>query len=318
MALLEPPDPDDYNTPEGYQKAFNSYLKHSLYRLEKKQEWGEQDFEDLEEILTELDSSTAEFVKGESLLRRKINQKNQEICQIAEALPNNPPNSQTVICLTVKQPWAWAIFHAGKNIENRVWKTDYRGDLYIHAGKNYDLEGKKWIENYLGVAIPADLETGVILGKVDLSGISKEFGSPWAIWSQYNWEINSPLLLESPIPAKGSPSLWKLEIPSDNLNFVSPPQKNLSQISTRPSKNSKVGRPKGSKNKQKSRGSFYMRGVSKKGVEQWSYHYHLLLPNGRIKKSSVSVPLSKLQAAKDVARLGGVEEVLRFLKGKNS
>ena len=25
--------------------------------------------------------------------------------------------------ITVMQPWAWAIFHAGKSIENRTWRT---------------------------------------------------------------------------------------------------------------------------------------------------------------------------------------------------
>lgn len=37
--------------------------------------------------------------------------------------------------LSVRQPWAWAIIHAGKNIENRNWQTKYRGPLLIHAGR---------------------------------------------------------------------------------------------------------------------------------------------------------------------------------------
>jgi hypothetical protein len=35
--------------------------------------------------------------------------------------------------LTVKQPWAWAILHAGKDIENRGWRTHYKGPLVIHS-----------------------------------------------------------------------------------------------------------------------------------------------------------------------------------------
>jgi hypothetical protein len=42
--------------------------------------------------------------------------------------------------LTVRQPWAWAIFH-GKPVENRSWATKYRGDLLIHARKQFDLAG---------------------------------------------------------------------------------------------------------------------------------------------------------------------------------
>ena len=26
--------------------------------------------------------------------------------------------------LSIRQPWAWAILHAGKDIENRDWRTD--------------------------------------------------------------------------------------------------------------------------------------------------------------------------------------------------
>lgn len=36
--------------------------------------------------------------------------------------------------LTVQQPWAWAIVHGGKDIENRTQAWSYRGPLAIHAG----------------------------------------------------------------------------------------------------------------------------------------------------------------------------------------
>lgn len=42
--------------------------------------------------------------------------------------------------LTVRQPWAWAIIHAGKNVENRPRNIagGYRGPVAIHAGLTYD------------------------------------------------------------------------------------------------------------------------------------------------------------------------------------
>jgi len=39
--------------------------------------------------------------------------------------------------LSVRQPWAHLIIHGGKDIENRKWKTNYRGDVLIHASKAY-------------------------------------------------------------------------------------------------------------------------------------------------------------------------------------
>lgn len=42
--------------------------------------------------------------------------------------------------LTVRQPWAWAIIHGGKDVENRPRNIagGYRGPVAIHAGRTYD------------------------------------------------------------------------------------------------------------------------------------------------------------------------------------
>ncbi len=37
--------------------------------------------------------------------------------------------------LSIRQPWAWLIINAGKDIENRTWHTNFRGKVLIHAGK---------------------------------------------------------------------------------------------------------------------------------------------------------------------------------------
>lgn len=43
--------------------------------------------------------------------------------------------------ITVKQPWAWAIAHGGKTVENRSRGTAYRGPLAIHAGQAWSERG---------------------------------------------------------------------------------------------------------------------------------------------------------------------------------
>ncbi len=35
--------------------------------------------------------------------------------------------------LSLRQPWAFAVVHLGKSIENRRWNTAFRGDFLIHA-----------------------------------------------------------------------------------------------------------------------------------------------------------------------------------------
>lgn len=35
--------------------------------------------------------------------------------------------------LSIRQPWAWLIVNGYKDIENRSWRTNYRGPVLIHA-----------------------------------------------------------------------------------------------------------------------------------------------------------------------------------------
>jgi len=37
--------------------------------------------------------------------------------------------------ILVRPPWAWAILHANKDVENRTWKTNMRGLIAIHASQ---------------------------------------------------------------------------------------------------------------------------------------------------------------------------------------
>lgn len=43
--------------------------------------------------------------------------------------------------ITVKNPWAWSILHAGKDVENRSQSINHRGTLYIHVAKRDDEAG---------------------------------------------------------------------------------------------------------------------------------------------------------------------------------
>jgi hypothetical protein len=89
-----------------------------------------------------------------------------------------------VKALTVQQPWAWAIIHGGKDVENRTQLWKYRGLLVIHAGARWSTRGA---ESPLVVRAAAgkvstfhsfgdpfvaerDFEMGAIIGFVDLVG----------------------------------------------------------------------------------------------------------------------------------------------------
>ena len=66
--------------------------------------------------------------------------------------------------LTIKQPYASLIAEGIKRYEFRTWKTNYRGDFLIHAGKGVDKEAMKRL-----AFLNLDYPQGCILAKVTLS-----------------------------------------------------------------------------------------------------------------------------------------------------
>jgi len=86
--------------------------------------------------------------------------------------------------LSIRQPWAWAILN-GKPVENRSWRTNFRGSFLIHAGKKFDHDGFKWLQQNkeaLGLAAlphPKDFLRGGIVGRADLVACVTDHESPY-------------------------------------------------------------------------------------------------------------------------------------------
>ncbi|MCP4259067.1 MAG: ASCH domain-containing protein [Planctomycetes bacterium] len=81
--------------------------------------------------------------------------------------------------ISIRQPWAWAILHAGKDIENRTWVTTHRGPTLIHTGKTCDRAGCIYIQDVLGIPVPGKLPRGGIVGIVDIAGCTLQSDSKW-------------------------------------------------------------------------------------------------------------------------------------------
>ena len=60
--------------------------------------------------------------------------------------------------LTIKQPWATLIMQGDKKYEFRSWKTKYRGEIYIHAGKSIDKKALKYFETVKGKHVELEIE----------------------------------------------------------------------------------------------------------------------------------------------------------------
>jgi hypothetical protein len=120
--------------------------------------------------------------------------------------------------LTIRQPWASAIFVAGKDVENRGWTTHYRGRLWIHAGrfKKRD-EPDRWAERHR-IWLPEEpLPRGVILGSVELVDIVTHADSPWALRGQNHWLLRRPRLLLRPVSWPGGLTLKWIRPPQGKM-----------------------------------------------------------------------------------------------------
>ena len=78
-------------------------------------------------------------------------------------------------CLTVKNPWAFLIVHGIKDIENRNWKTNFRGNVFIHVSAKsvepFEVLTKEQfeaIDQYTMPMIDSYFETSRIIGSVEI------------------------------------------------------------------------------------------------------------------------------------------------------
>lgn len=114
----------------------------------------------------------------------------------------------TPYVLTVKQPWAWAIIHAGKDVENRSRPIRYRGRLLIHAGKGYAPEGDEWLRR-MGIEPPVDLPRGCIVGSVQVTGSTQTSPSRWAMKGHHHWLLADSTPAVAPLPCRGALNLFR-------------------------------------------------------------------------------------------------------------
>lgn len=91
--------------------------------------------------------------------------------------------------LSVRQPWAWAVIHGGKDVENRTARSITLGGMAnglirIHAAKGMtrdEYESAAAFMARLGVVCPhpANLVRGAVIGTVIVTEIVRTHSSPW-------------------------------------------------------------------------------------------------------------------------------------------
>lgn len=141
--------------------------------------------------------------------------------------------------LSIRQPWAWAILHAQKDIENRDWYTSFRGQFAIHAAKGLTAQEyrdgisyihRAFIANVLGTPTTIQLDggwvsvangqlttpsfneitRGAIVGVANLVACISGSPSPW-FEGKYGFVLRNVIALPEPIPCKGALSFWDVQ-----------------------------------------------------------------------------------------------------------
>lgn len=100
-----------------------------------------------------------------------------------------PRHWQTIThAISVRQPWAWAIMEAGKDVENRPRRICPPAWYYLHASQKdasaeYERHRKQIIQSK-GHALPdfpSDTIAGGIIGAIQITGWTDHSESPWFI-----------------------------------------------------------------------------------------------------------------------------------------
>lgn len=118
--------------------------------------------------------------------------------------------------LSIKQPWAWAIIHAGKDIENRTWHTNVRGKALIHASKKFDWEGYRILKQVFSIHnehMPDNISAfpcGGIIGSVTITDCVSNHPSFW-FFGPYGFVLANPEPMDFR-PCKGRLGFFEVNI----------------------------------------------------------------------------------------------------------
>ena len=120
--------------------------------------------------------------------------------------------------ITLKQPWATLISEGYKVYEFRSWKTNYRGEIYIHAGKGVDKKAMEKIK-HLNLEFPQSRIVAKVILK-DCIQLNKTIGKEiynknkliYGIHSDgYAWLLDKVEKINCKKTINGKLGIWNLE-----------------------------------------------------------------------------------------------------------
>ena len=105
--------------------------------------------------------------------------------------------------LSIRPPWAWAIIHGGKDVENRRLRTRFRGRFLVHASLSVDPADFERAAAALRAAdaraiVPCadEFARGGIIGSVELVDFADRHDSVWYAPGAFAWILRKPRPME--------------------------------------------------------------------------------------------------------------------------
>lgn len=119
--------------------------------------------------------------------------------------------------LTIRQPWADAIAHGPKRVENRSWPAPDKHigtRILIHAASTPDRNAELPEGTNLSYGnVPGD-QRGALIAIATLEGchFDEECCKPWGMTGYFHWDLSNITTLATPIPAKGALGFWAVNV----------------------------------------------------------------------------------------------------------
>ncbi|EFH82739.1 DUF488 family protein [Ktedonobacter racemifer] len=134
---------------------------------------------------------------------------------------------ELIKCLSIIQPWTWLLAHGYKDVENRNWRTNYRGPVLLHASKKIDgdwfyphphpKKGELYTDDAERFGLKGIMPghkslytIGAIVGIADLVDVVEQSESDW-FRGPYGFVFANARPLE-PIPYKGDQGLFNVPL----------------------------------------------------------------------------------------------------------
>lgn len=123
----------------------------------------------------------------------------------------------SLVALSIRQPWTELILQGVKTIEVRTWATQYRGELWLHAGIKPDSNALERFNFSAG-----NLALGALVGRCELCDCVEFTEQTWGRWrpqhlnegdlkkQQYAWFFGNPIRI-TPRSLKGRLGLMRID-----------------------------------------------------------------------------------------------------------